>query len=440
MWRGIMRCGSLLLLALGMYGQQYAASDDGRIVYFSGRPVTGSIDAGSRLWTWSGGTVWTVIDTPTEPAVSLRGLSSDGQTILVSYGSMESPDKWQILRHGSAAPLYEISRSAQVSMSSNGVWLAVKRSAPKVSITRMVITSAGVTQAGVLDGPMLQDNRFSIADNGTVHFTCDTGSYYCAWDVGRTQITPLPANVPPGGHERYLYFWDDNSNVFVPFDQTLQRFDRVEGKTVALAAQCPKRLVRSRILPSETWYATQAEIGAAAANGQRVLYSCGDKRAVFEVATKISVLVPSGGVFNSGLTRLLSRPSPSTFEWVALDKSVGPLNSRGLLTTAGEPDFTVEWGGQKLPWIRGAYGSSFAQMPGDVVAGAVDTVSISSVARPWLNYSTKTPVAPMEAAAVSPVGNNRWIQFIHEDYRGFVTPTSPVRRGEYLHLPPCQHR
>lgn len=31
MWRGIMRCGSLLLLALGLYGQEYAASDDGRI-------------------------------------------------------------------------------------------------------------------------------------------------------------------------------------------------------------------------------------------------------------------------------------------------------------------------------------------------------------------------------------------------------------------------
>lgn len=72
--------------------------------------------------------------------------------------------------------------------------------------------------------------------------------------------------------------------------------------------------------------------------------------------------VSSAGVLNGRLTRILSRPATGEFA------AVGPLgvadtirlNRLGFLSYAGEPDFTVQWGGQDLPWIAGSGGNTFA--------------------------------------------------------------------------------
>ncbi len=71
----------LVLAACGaLFGQRYAASDDGRVVYFSGMPSTRSVEP--RLWAWEGDRIRTVMD-----GWSLEALSSDGQWALVRYDS-----------------------------------------------------------------------------------------------------------------------------------------------------------------------------------------------------------------------------------------------------------------------------------------------------------------------------------------------------------------
>lgn len=439
-----MRFGGLLLLALGMYGQQYAASDDGRIVYFSGRPVTGSIDAGSRLWTWSEGKIRTVIETTADESVRLERLSYDGQTILVSFGRYqfgEEANRWQVLRHGSATPIMDIQGSAYVSMSRNGNWLAITRFQANVAATtttRLAVTNGGVRSAGEFRGTGMA----RLADDGTLVVECGSNRSTCMWDGAKLWQVPAFAPAPIAG--RYLYFWNNIQTTSSAVVQSLQQYDVSQGITKELPVWCP-----TAPRPSYDWFplfGPDSEVGATDTSGQKVIYRCWDKWIVFDTVTSRSAAVPNQGVFNSSLTRVLSRPTPTTFTWVPLAAPVtplaapdsirldGPANPRGILTYAGSPDFTIDWGGQMLPWIPGSYGTAHAPMPGDVVPGAVDTVSISSVTRPWLNFTRRIPVKSTSAELVPLFASDLRAVFIHEDYRGPVTPERPARRGEYLHF------
>jgi hypothetical protein len=143
---------------------------------------------------------------------------------------------------------------------------------------------------------------------------------------------------------------------------------------------------------------------------------------------------------------MLTRPDAVRFAWAPLstegqDPAVydsiglsGPLNASGVLTHTGDPDFTIHWGGQEMPWLHGAHGYSYAPVPSDVVEGAVDAVSITSAARPWLNVTAEIVVASPTAEPLPLVAKDTAVVFIHGDYRGFVSAASPARRGEYLHF------
>lgn len=156
--------------------------------------------------------------------------------------------------------------------------------------------------------------------------------------------------------------------------------------------------------------------------------------------------LPLDAVFNSTFTRILSRPSPNAFAWAPLGTAVpsfagtdsvvltGPESPLGILTTRGEPDFTLNWGGQTLPWLAGAHGYFYAVLPGDLVPGASDAVSISSDSRPWLNTTMQQTVRPTSPAVLPLVSADSAIGFIHGDNRGFVTPLSCPRRGGYPHF------
>lgn len=128
-----MRSGLIGLVPATSAWAQYAASDDGRIVYFSGSPLSiNRQGAGVRLWTWSEGKVRTAIDPTVEPTASLESLSMDGQSVLVRLAQ----DRWQVLRHGSATPVARIANASAVAVSRNGRWLAIAATTPRGSITR----------------------------------------------------------------------------------------------------------------------------------------------------------------------------------------------------------------------------------------------------------------------------------------------------------------
>ena len=78
-----------LLVATSAWAE-YAASDDGRIVYFSSQPLAvNGITLGSRLWTWSEGSPRLVFDPSLESNVALAALSTDGQVVLARLGEVD---------------------------------------------------------------------------------------------------------------------------------------------------------------------------------------------------------------------------------------------------------------------------------------------------------------------------------------------------------------
>ena len=75
--------GLIGLLWASSVRAQYAASDDGRIVYFSSQPLAvNRITLGSRLGTWTESTLRVVFDPSLESNVALGALSTDGQVVL----------------------------------------------------------------------------------------------------------------------------------------------------------------------------------------------------------------------------------------------------------------------------------------------------------------------------------------------------------------------
>ena len=438
-----MRSGLIGLVAATSAWAQYAASDDGQIVYFSSSPLSiNGQGAGVRLWTWSEGKVRTAIDPTVEPTASLESLSIDGQSVLVRLAQ----DRWQLLRHGSATPVARIATASAAAMSRNGRWLAIAATTPRGSITRFEILPSGTRAAGVLEnsdvsglGPIL------TFDDGTVTLPCKLNAH-CAWDG--TTLTDLPAAVGNGHSARYLYYWT-NPGWNAPGSQKLQQFDRISQVSVDLAVECAKRS-QNYYAPSGrlamTFYNPETSIPSSDMSGRRVRFSCAGSSFLIDTLTATQRPLPFDAVLDSTFTRILSRPSPNAFAWATLGTAVpsfagtdsivltGPESPLGILTTRGEPDFTINWGGQTLPWLAGAQGYSYAVLPADLVPGASDAVSISSDNRPWLNANMQQTVRPTSPAVLPLIAADPTIAFIHGDYRGFVTPLSRPRRGDYLHF------
>jgi hypothetical protein len=87
-----------------------------------------------------------------------------------------------------------------------------------------------------------------------------------------------------------------------------------------------------------------------------------------------------------------------------------------------------------LPWLQSSLGYHYAFLPADIVPGAVDSFRLTSPTRPWLNVQRDRTVAREALAAVPINAADPRFLFIHEDYSGLVTPDSPARPGEHIHL------
>ena len=219
------------------------------------------------------------------------------------------------------------------------------------------------------------------------------------------------------------------------------------GEATATGVECGK-VQRQTVTPSGRlefiWYEAAGSVEAA---GTKVLYRCGEGAGVYDPATGKTAVTGAGAVLDSGMTKVLTRPAAERFAWAPLGTAAGaldgydsiglfgPLNGFGLLSYAGDPDFTLTWGGQEMPWMRGAHGYAYAAVPPDVVEGAEDSVAVTSLTRPWLNTTAQVRVQEQEAVPVPLVAADPGILFIHGDYRGFVQAGSLPKRGDYLHFP-----
>ena len=346
--------------------------------------------------------------------------------------------------HSSTAPLLALSATA-VAMSRNGRWLAT---IDPQSERRWELTDSGARPAGALSGTLLRQPPHGgsfIADDGTVNLECDDGKS-CAWDGQQT--VRLPAYFPPGGVGPFLYHWN-NTETLSGRDQELEQYDWRNQKTVVMPKRCSKRVLNTPSLgipPRITQYASQASLGAADPGGRRVVAGCLNQFAVFDSVSGVEQPLPLEAVLDTSLTRVLSRPSPDRFAWLPVDRQVppvgrfediqvsGPVTAYGLLTAISDPDYTLTWGGQPLPWLRGSGGYSYAPMPADLVSGATDAVVIQSSTRPWWNATVSVPSEPSTPTAVPMFYGDPWVLFQHGDYWGFLTTSSPARRGSYLHF------
>lgn len=256
----------------------------------------------------------------------------------------------------------------------------------------------------------------------------------------------MPVGVGPGDHGRFLYFWRDSDGSEPK--QTLHQYDRIDGRLTEMPAECPKRFFTSYAPSGRLDYAGFVPAGSVKAtdvSGRTVLLGCSGI-SLLDTLTGRKTAVPVDANFNSTFTRVLTRPAAERFAWAPVGSDTGnisgydsiglfgPLNGRGVLTYAGEPDFTLTWGGQEMPWLRGAQGYAYAPVPRDVVEGAEDAVTITSTKRPWLNVTERMTVSPPTPMAVPLTAANTGAAFIHGDYRGFVTATSMPKRGDYLHF------
>lgn len=427
------------VLSANLYGQ-YAASDDGTIVYFSRPALTiNSTSYGWRLFAWTGGAPYSVINAPAGEFVRLITLSSDGRRFLVRRST-----GFEVWRHGATAPLLALPAAA-VAMSRNGRWLAAIE--PNAA-TRWELTDSGVRAAGTLPGTLLRQPPHGgsfVADDGTVNLQCDDARS-CAWDGQRT--ISLPAYFPPDGVGPFLYRWN-NTEALVGRDQELEQYDWRNQKTVVMPKRCAKRAESPPpfgIPPRITSYLSQASLGASDPSGRHVVAGCLNQFAVFDSVSGVEQPLPREAVLDTTLTRVLSRLSADRFAWVPVDRAVpsvgrfedvqvsGPVTAYGLLTAISDPDYTLTWGGQPLPWLRGSGGYSYAPLPADLVSGAIDAVAIRSESRPWWNTTISVPAEPSAPTAVPMFYGDPWVLFQHGDYRGFLIESSPARRGDHLHF------
>jgi hypothetical protein len=331
-------------------------------------------------------------------------------------------------------------------MSRNGRWLAIGRTRPTIGVTRFEILPQTIRPAGIVTEPIVTNvASLSAFDDGTVAFACKENSR-CVWDG--TSATELPASVGPGQNGRYLYYWTGQAPG-APYIQKLQQFDRITNTSIELSAECPKRTVYQNApsgRPDYVAHVIQSTPPLSDVSGRLVQFECGTNNYLFDSLTTTSIPLPPNAVLNSTFTRILSRPSPTTFGWASLGTAITPIDlpdsirlrgiatPAGMFSTVGNQDFTINWGGHALPWLKGALGYAYAPLPADLVPGASDAVAVVSTDRPWLNTTIQQKINPPTPYSLPLVASDPLAVFIHGDYRGFVTPTTPAKRGDFVHL------
>lgn len=429
------RWSVLLLAAASAFAGEYKASDDGRVVYFTGTPVGDPVP--SRLWRWANGNILTLLDdyAPNQnPAhVRIQRLTPDGRFALVSsfryLGDFVPYYRWQIYLDGASRPLLEITDAAYVSLSPNGRWLAIFRRQAGRAVELFELTAAGLRSVAVwpdprpdgLLGPIF-DFPSLVSDEAQVRVPCPASTAPCLWDsrTGSSQ----PQTVPFDGTARAHYQWRER----LPGPRNFL-FD---ASGAELPVICDSRSVA---------------VAATDPTGRRAHLRCGQRHLLYDADTNRVSTLPTDPSLNSTLTATLIRTSATQFLWQPLGgPSPEPLDRfdtipllsatspNGLFAISSPPDFTLEWGGQTLSWIRGSLGYHYAFLPADIVPGAVDFFRLNSFTRPWLNAQRDRIVAREALAAVPINAADPRLLFIHEDYSGLITRDAPARPGERVHL------
>jgi hypothetical protein len=407
----------LLLAAASAFAAEYKASDDGRVVYFTGALADDLTP--TRLWRWNDGDIQTLLDTP---SLRLLRLTTDGRFALI-----QSVDRWQILRYGARRPLAEISDANLVSMSPNGRWVVIYRNQPARAVELFELSETGLRSVAIR--PDANPNRLPryngdfpamVSDEGLVQVPCGESS--CLWDAraGTTQPQPFPFD----GSARSFYQWRR-----LPVGVRSELLDAAGN---ALGVSC--NLSRTAIAATDP-------------TGRRAHLVCGAQHLLYNADTNTTTPLPPEPTLDSTLTNILVRPTARQFLWQPLSEPapepisrfdtlslLGAPTPTGLFATIQTPDFTLEWAGQTLPWLRGSFGYHYAYCPANLVPGATHLFRLTSATRPWLNVRRHRTV-DRDALRLVPVNaaDPRFV-FIHQDFSSLVSPESPARPGERLHL------
>lgn len=427
-----LRWSILLLASVTAFAGEYKASDDGRVVYFTGAPVDDPFP--TRLWRWTNGNIQTLLDTYvpnlTANQVRVLRLSPDGRFALTETRrfSLIQPDtRWQILLDGAPRPLVEIIDAQLVSMSPNGRWVVIYRNQPGRAVELFDLSEAGLRSAAVWPDPRpnglpsySESPPAMVSDEALVRVPCDAA--FCVWNsrTGATQPQPIAFD----GTGRAFYQWRFHG------PQRGQTLYNAAG--ASLGVNCFNPLFA---------------ILATDSTGRRAHLRCGAQDLLYDADTNTTMNLPAEPTLNSALTAILTRPTALQFTWQPLTSPapepitrfdtislLSATSPTGLFATGQPPDFTLEWGGQTLPWVQGSLGYHYAFLPTDIVPGAIDSFRLTSLTRPWLNVQRDRTVS-RDALAVVPINaaDPRFL-FIHQDYFGLITPDSPARSGERVHL------
>ncbi len=429
-----LRWSALLLAAASAFAAEYKASDDVRVVYFTGTPVGDPVP--SRLWRWGNGAVETLVDTyspnlnPTH--VRILRLSTNGRLALISLSRLThfQPDhRWQIRLDGAPQPLIEITDAEYVSLSPNARWLAVFRRQPGRAVELFELSETSLRSIAIWPDPRLDglpeviaDYPSLVSDDAQVRVPCPGDRTPCVWNT-RTGTTQ-PQSIPFDGTARTFYQWHFNP--------------RHRGQSLYNAAGGERG-----VNCFDSFFA----IPATDPTGRRAHLVCGVQHLLYNADTGATTPLPPEPTLNSTLTAILTRPTPTRFLWQPLGgPTPEPINRfdtipllsatspTGLFATSQPPDFTLEWGGQSLPWVEGSLGYHYAFLPADIVPGAIDSFRLTFLTRPWLNVQRDRTVARDALAALPINAADPRFLLIHEDYSGLITPDAPARPGERIHL------
>jgi hypothetical protein len=421
----------LLVTAASAFAAEYKASDDGRVVYFTG-PVADDFNS-SRLWRWNNGNIQSLLDayTPNLPPgrIRLLRLSPDGRFALAHrlFSPEQSTNPWYIFLDGAPRPLVEITGAQLVSMSPNGRWVVVYRFQAGRNVELFELSETGLRSVAVSPSngrPIIRnlDLPATVSDDAVVRVSCPASLAGCLWD-SRSGTTE-PERIPFDGTGRQFYFWRQES-----LGRPLILHN---AAGVSLSINCTTEF---------------AFVVATDPAGRRAHLRCGEQDLLYDADTNTAVNLPAEPTLNSSLTAILARPTARQFSWQRLSAPapeplgrfetlslIAAPNPTGLFATSQTPDFAIEWGGQTLSWAQGSLGYHYAFLPADIVPGALDSFRLTSLTRPWLNVQRDRTVARDALAAVPVNAADPRFLFIHQDYSGLVTPDSPARPGERIHL------
>jgi hypothetical protein len=326
-----LRWSVLLLAAVSAFAAEYKASDDGRVVYFTGTPAGDLIP--SRLWRWTNGSIQTLLETP---QLRLLRLSPDGRFALI-----QSANRWQILLDGSPRPNVEINDAQMASMSPNGRWVVIYRNQPGRAVELFELSETGLRSHAIwpdprpngLPIPRNLDFPAMVSDDAAVLVSCFPSLTACLWDSRSGATSPLA--IPFDGTARRFYFWREETPG--------RGFILHNAAGVSLGVSCLDRFTA---------------VAATDPTGRRAHLRCGAQDLLYNADTNTTTNLPPEPTLNSTLTAILARPTALQFTWQPISSPAPEPISRfdstallsapsptGLFATSQTPDFAIEWGG-----------------------------------------------------------------------------------------------